>query len=83
MLVIFAVKDAVVQEGGAVGGAEWKKTKAYGSQGAGGESGEAEFKYTGAEAGEESAPLPFLAGGRGKEGMETDGEAIGAARHPD
>ena len=62
-------------------GAEWKKTKAYGSQGTGGESGEAELKYT--EAGEESAPLPFLAGGRGKEGMETDGEATGAARHPD
>ena len=44
-------------------GAEWKKTKAYGSQGTGGESGEAELKYTGAETGEESAPLSFLAGG--------------------
>ena len=64
-------------------GAEWKKTKAYGSQGTGGESGKAKLKYTGAEAGKESAPLPFLAGGRGKEGMETDGEATGTARYPD
>ena len=44
-------------------GAEWKKTKAYGSQGTGGESGEAELKYTGAETGEESTPLSFMAGG--------------------
>lgn len=49
-------------KGGERGGTEREKTEADSSKGAGRESGEAEPEHGGAETGEESAALPFLAG---------------------
>lgn len=65
------------------GGAEGEKTKIDSGKDAGRESREAELEHGGTETGEESAALPILDGGRSKKGMETDGEAVGAVRHPD
>ena len=71
------------RKGGVSGGAERKKTKTDSGQDAGRQSGQTEPEHGGTAAGEESAALPFLAGGRGKKRMEADGEAVGAARNPD
>ena len=66
-------------EGGECGGAERAEAEAYGGEGAGGEPWEAGAECRGAEAGEEGSEMPGVAGSGGEEGMETDGEADGAA----
>ena len=73
----------IFRKGGMPHGDQGKKTHAHSHQRAGGQSGQAPVKHKRAEAREESAELPEVAGTGSQKGMAQACQTDGADRHPD